>query len=56
MTTPTPAIRGVKARAVVTPITRPVKNAFGIIERGRGGEIFGVIRLRQTRDRFAAAQ
>jgi len=28
----TPAIRGVRARAVVVPIARPVKNAFGIIE------------------------
>src|SRR3954454_18770474 len=28
----TPAIRSVTARAVVTPISRPVKNAFGIIE------------------------
>src|SRR3954453_22524329 len=28
----TPAIRGVKARAVVAPISRPVKNAFGVIE------------------------
>src|ERR1700712_5786640 len=27
-----PAIRSVKARAVVSPIGRPVKNAFGIIE------------------------
>jgi mandelate racemase len=27
-----PAIRSVKARAVVAPIARPVKNAFGIIE------------------------
>ena len=26
-----PAIRSVKARAVVTPIARPVKNAFGVI-------------------------
>jgi mandelate racemase len=32
MTTPTPIIRSVKARAVVAPISRPVKNAFGIIE------------------------
>jgi mandelate racemase len=32
MSTATPAIRGVKARAVVAPIARPVKNAFGIIE------------------------
>jgi len=28
----TPAIRGVKARAVIAPISRPVKNAFGVIE------------------------
>jgi mandelate racemase len=28
----TPAIRSVKARAVVAPISRPVKNAFGVIE------------------------
>jgi mandelate racemase len=28
----TPAIRGVRARAVVVPLVRPVKNAFGIIE------------------------
>jgi mandelate racemase len=28
----TPAIKGVRARAVVVPLTRPVKNAFGIIE------------------------
>ena len=27
-----PAIRGVKARAIVAPISRPVKNAFGVIE------------------------
>ena len=32
MTSTTPAIRSVKARAVVAPITRPVKNAFGVIE------------------------
>jgi mandelate racemase len=32
MTTTTPAIRSVKARAVVAPISRPVKNAFGVIE------------------------
>jgi len=32
MSTPTPAIRSVKARAVVTPISRPVKNAFGVID------------------------
>ena len=28
----TPVIRSVKARAVVAPISRPVKNAFGVIE------------------------
>jgi mandelate racemase len=28
----TPAIKGVRARAVVVPLARPVKNAFGIIE------------------------
>jgi mandelate racemase len=27
-----PAIRSVKARAVIAPISRPVKNAFGVIE------------------------
>lgn len=32
MNKPTPAIRGVKARALVAPISRPVKNAFGVIE------------------------
>src|ERR1700755_640447 len=32
MSAVTPAIRGVKARAVVTPISRPVKNAFGVID------------------------
>jgi mandelate racemase len=32
MSTATPAIRSVKARAVVTPISRPVKNAFGVID------------------------
>src|SRR5882724_5022340 len=32
MSAATPAIRGVKARAVVAPISRPVKNAFGVIE------------------------
>lgn len=32
MSATVPAIRGVKARAVVAPISRPVKNAFGIIE------------------------
>src|SRR5271156_1380953 len=28
----TPAITGVKARAVVAPMSRPVKNAFGVID------------------------
>jgi mandelate racemase len=32
MSKTTPVIRGVKARAVVAPISRPVKNAFGVIE------------------------
>lgn len=32
MTTTTPTIRSVRARAVVAPIARPVKNAFGVIE------------------------
>jgi mandelate racemase len=32
MSTTTATIRSVKARAVVAPITRPVKNAFGVIE------------------------
>ncbi len=32
MSTATPAIRSVKARAVIAPISRPVKNAFGVIE------------------------
>src|SRR5229473_6768270 len=32
MTATTPAIRGVRARAVIAPISRPVKNAFGVIE------------------------
>jgi mandelate racemase len=32
MSTTTPAIRDVKARAVIAPISRPVKNAFGVIE------------------------
>ena len=27
----TPEIRGIKARAIVVPLKRPVKNAFGII-------------------------
>ncbi len=32
MSAVTPAIRSVKARAVIAPISRPVKNAFGVIE------------------------
>src|ERR1700722_729238 len=32
MSQTTPVIRSVKARAVVAPISRPVKNAFGVIE------------------------
>jgi mandelate racemase len=32
MSKSTPAIRSVKARAVVTPMPRPVKNAFGVID------------------------
>src|SRR6201991_3337356 len=32
MSAATPAIRSVKARAVIAPISRPVKNAFGVIE------------------------
>ena len=32
MSTTTPTIRSVRARAVVAPISRPVKNAFGVIE------------------------
>ncbi len=32
MSAATPAIRSVRARAVIAPISRPVKNAFGIIE------------------------
>jgi mandelate racemase len=32
MSAATPAIRSVNARAVIAPISRPVKNAFGIIE------------------------
>jgi mandelate racemase len=32
MTKNTPAIRSIKARAVVTPMSRPVKNAFGVID------------------------
>jgi mandelate racemase len=32
MSKTTPIIRSIKARAVVAPISRPVKNAFGVIE------------------------
>src|ERR1700744_4906547 len=32
MSTSTPVITGIKARAVVTPMARPVKNAFGVID------------------------
>jgi mandelate racemase len=32
MTKNAPAIRSIKARAVVTPMPRPVKNAFGVID------------------------
>jgi mandelate racemase len=32
MSATTPAVRSVKARPVVAPIARPVKNAFGVIE------------------------
>jgi mandelate racemase len=32
MSTTIPAIRNVKARAVIAPISRPVRNAFGVIE------------------------
>ena len=32
MSKTTPTIRGVKARAIVAPISRPVKNAFGKID------------------------
>src|SRR3981081_4639345 len=32
MSTTIPAIRSVKARAVIAPISRPVRNAFGVIE------------------------
>ena len=34
MSNTTPAITGVAARAVVTPLKRPLRNAFGIIEAG----------------------
>ena len=32
-----PAIRSIKARAVVVPMARPVKNAFGVIDAGAAG-------------------
>jgi mandelate racemase len=32
MSATTPAVRSVRARAVIAPISRPVKNAFGVIE------------------------
>jgi mandelate racemase len=34
MSTSVPAIRNVKARGVVVPLKRPVKNAFGVIDAG----------------------
>ena len=34
MSKPVPAIRSVKARALVVPLKRPVKNAFGVIDVG----------------------
>src|SRR5258708_6237541 len=34
MSKPAPAIRSVNARALVVPLTRPVKNAFGVIDAG----------------------
>ena len=34
MSKSTPAIRSVKARAVVVPLKRPVKNAFGVFTTG----------------------
>ena len=34
MSKPVPAIRSVKARALVVPLKRPVKNAFGVIDNG----------------------
>jgi mandelate racemase len=32
MSKSTPSIRSVKARAIITPMSRPVKNAFGVID------------------------
>src|SRR5436190_17864059 len=34
MSRPVPAIRSVSARALVVPLARPVKNAFGVIDVG----------------------
>src|SRR5258707_4423993 len=34
MSKPVPATRSVKARALVVPLRRPVKNAFGVIDSG----------------------
>src|SRR5437660_8301827 len=34
MSKPVPAIRSVKARGLVVPLARPVKNAFGVIDVG----------------------
>src|ERR1700686_5604446 len=34
MSKPVPAIRSVKARTLVVPLTRPVKTAFGVIDAG----------------------
>jgi mandelate racemase len=34
MTKPVPAIRSIRARALVVPLARPVKNAFGVIDSG----------------------
>jgi mandelate racemase len=34
MSKPVPAIRTVKARGLVVPLSRPVKNAFGVIDAG----------------------
>jgi mandelate racemase len=34
MSKPVPAIRSVKARGIVVPLARPVKNAFGVIDVG----------------------
>ena len=37
MSKPVPAIRSVKARGIVVPLARPVKNAFGVIDVGAAG-------------------